>query len=268
MNTFDYVSRDDAFSLRELVCRYGSLAGKNKVLAAAYAQYVLTQGDPQMGSIGLTEEQARCFSSAYNNKSRKFGLSWIEGLTAHRLNTCPMCGGLGGKTVEHYLPKGPYPEFSVFSYNLFPSCESCNSTRGSRHKKGVAYKLLHPFFDVDILSNVVLVTELDLRVGGAGFNLVFNESAFTDVEIRRVRFHIDMCLDVKAFEGVSRSYLDECSVRARMSNTYQNFNSSLRTEVQILEGTSSGNSWRAALFRGLLSMSKSEVEAAISVAFR
>lgn len=268
MNTFDYVSRDDAFSLRELVCRYGLLAGKNAMLASAYGHYVATQGDPAMGPIGLTAGQARCFSSAYKNKSQKFGLSWIEGLTAHSLNTCPMCGGLGAKTVEHYLPKGPYPEFSVFSYNLFPSCESCNSTRGSRHVSGVGYKLLHPFFDEDILSRIVLHTELDLRAGGVGFDLAFNEDAFTDAEIGRIRFHVVMCLNVKAFDGLSQSYLNECSARARINNTYLKFKRSLRSEVQILEETRSGNSWKAALFRGLLSMSKGEVEAAIDVVFR
>ena len=268
MNTFDYVSRDDDSSLQELVRRYGSLAGKAEALMAAYDQYVATQGSPEMGSVGLTPTQARCFTSAYKNKSKKFGLDWIGRITAHKLNTCPLCGGLGARTVEHYLPKGPYPEFSVFSYNLFPSCGSCNTTRGSRHKKGIAYKLLHPFFDEDILSRVVLCTELDFRGGVAGFYLVFNDSAFTHAEVRRISFHLKMCLDLKEFEGVSQSYLSECSVRAQLFQTYSGFTRSLQDEVQILEATRAGNSWKAALFRGLLLMPKDGLEMAMGVVFK
>ena len=46
---------------------------------------------------------------------------------------CPMCGGFGNGTLDHYLPKDTYPEFSVFSKNLIPAC-NCNNLRGTTVK--------------------------------------------------------------------------------------------------------------------------------------
>lgn len=40
---------------------------------------------------------------------------------------CPFCGGIGmPHTLDHFLPKHNFPQFSVLPINLVPSCRDCN----------------------------------------------------------------------------------------------------------------------------------------------
>lgn len=63
---------------------------------------------------------------------------------------CPFCQISTHSTLDHYLPKEKYPEFSVLPQNLIPACDECN-----RHKRslivdnGTAVRLfIHPYYDV------------------------------------------------------------------------------------------------------------------------
>jgi 5-methylcytosine-specific restriction endonuclease McrA len=59
---------------------------------------------------------------------------------------CAMCGRGTATTLDHYLPKQLFPEFSVLPLNIVPSCWDCN------HKKGFSYRrasaiFLHSYLD-------------------------------------------------------------------------------------------------------------------------
>lgn len=63
---------------------------------------------------------------------------------------CPFCQIGTHATLDHYLPKEKYPEFSVLPQNLIPACDECN-----RHKRslivdeGTAVRLfIHPYYDI------------------------------------------------------------------------------------------------------------------------
>ncbi len=84
---------------------------------------------------------------------------------------CPYCGGMQPETLDHYLEKSVFPEFSIFSLNLIPSCARCNILAG-HHRDGTLGRI-HPYLH-DFLSNVALkctikwidhlpVFELELR---------------------------------------------------------------------------------------------------------
>ncbi len=40
--------------------------------------------------------------------------------------TCQYCGIQKPNTIDHYLPKADFPEFSVLALNLIPCCSDCN----------------------------------------------------------------------------------------------------------------------------------------------
>lgn len=65
---------------------------------------------------------------------------------------CPFCGGIGlPKTLDHFLPQGKHPAFSVLPYNLVPSCRDCNmGEKGQFVPKSAAEVFLHPYADKDI----------------------------------------------------------------------------------------------------------------------
>lgn len=68
---------------------------------------------------------------------------------------CPFCGGIGRpKTLDHYLPKANYPQFSVLPYNLVPACRDCNTGKSNSLATNVNEQVIHPYFDADFYFSV------------------------------------------------------------------------------------------------------------------
>lgn len=63
-------------------------------------------------------------------------------------DSCPLCGGLGhARTIDHYLPKANYPQFSILPYNLVPACRDCNTDKGNPIITDAGKQLFHPYYD-------------------------------------------------------------------------------------------------------------------------
>ena len=73
----------------------------------------------------------------------------LQNLRSRELQLCPACGEDGTpNTLDHYLPKQSYPEFSITACNLFPMCDICQGEKGTSTVNAVNERLfLHPYFD-------------------------------------------------------------------------------------------------------------------------
>jgi hypothetical protein len=65
---------------------------------------------------------------------------------------CPMCNFEQAATVDHFLGKGAYPEFSILARNLVAACNTCNNKKGARPANG----FVHAYFD-ELPNQQVLV---------------------------------------------------------------------------------------------------------------
>lgn len=72
---------------------------------------------------------------------------------------CPYCGRPAFEVLDHYLPKSQYPEFSILSKNLVPSCGDCNDLKDDIIPGGKDDFFIHPYYDKD-LSNQLLKFEI------------------------------------------------------------------------------------------------------------
>ena len=63
------------------------------------------------------------------------------------LGQCPYCGFGHASTLDHYLPKAKYPQLSVLSLNLVPSCKDCNTRKNTKIATVAEKQSLHPYFD-------------------------------------------------------------------------------------------------------------------------
>ncbi|WP_201542494.1 HNH endonuclease [Psychrobacter faecalis] len=62
---------------------------------------------------------------------------------------CPYCGFLRDiEELDHFLPKSKYPQFSILTSNLIPSCKTCNQTY-KKSSFATCYKeqIIHPYMD-------------------------------------------------------------------------------------------------------------------------
>ncbi len=69
----------------------------------------------------------------------------------HLRQICPSCGILPALTVDHYVPKDSYPDFSIYSSNLIWTCGTCNGKK-LEYWKEATYRGIINFYIDDIPS--------------------------------------------------------------------------------------------------------------------
>lgn len=121
--------------------------------------YALNRGDPT--KIVALDLLVYC-SDAKEAKARKASLinmyssdtisvhDILDNLRRqHGLLVCPCCGEDGAPgTLDHYLPKTIFPEFSVVLLNLTPMCIDCQLVKDVKYLTDDENKaFFHPYFD-------------------------------------------------------------------------------------------------------------------------
>ena len=81
----------------------------------------------------------------------------IDSLRERKLQFCPSCGEDGTpNTLDHYLPKKPYPEYSILSKNLFPMCDICQGEKGVKTVDDNGNKIfIHPYYDSFVENQII-----------------------------------------------------------------------------------------------------------------
>lgn len=126
--------------------------------------YLAAGGDPAViKPWPAVQQHVTKFQSLYLTPSaNSVQLSVLAGLRSRELQLCPACGEDGTpNTLDHYLPKQTYPEFSITAFNLFPMCDICQGEKGTYTVNAANERLfLHPYFD-----QFIDVQVLHLQIG-------------------------------------------------------------------------------------------------------
>lgn len=120
----------------------------------------------------------------------------LETLRNRELDYCPACGEDGTpNTLDHYLPKDIFPEFSVTLINLFPMCDICQGKKGVDFKNDVGERLfIHPYFD-EFTEQQVLI----LKITGpynAPSSIDLSPNPDIDRELQLLIFSHITCLEI------------------------------------------------------------------------
>lgn len=118
---------------------------------AAYQGY--EDAVPEVGELEkapLTDLQKEAMRHAFTVETEP--MTALRGDLLGRISVarCPFCGISESSTLDHYLPKEKYPEFSVLPKNLVPSCAVCNTRKRDRilNEETNVRMFLHPCYDV------------------------------------------------------------------------------------------------------------------------
>ncbi len=103
---------------------------------------------------------------------------------------CPMCNFEQAATLDHFLGKGTYPEFSILARNLVAACNTCNNKKGARPSNG----FVHAYFDQlpnqqALVAKTVWEPELHVSYSlaeGHGLELNLFERLFSQFQILRL----------------------------------------------------------------------------------
>lgn len=86
----------------------------------------------ELTHLRLTDERKTALKDLYAYNSTAFRELKIELTTDENnrmSNLCPNCLLDLVSTLDHIIPKTPYPEYSTNPYNLIPCCTTCNSKK-------------------------------------------------------------------------------------------------------------------------------------------
>ncbi|QXI48855.1 HNH endonuclease [Pseudomonas anuradhapurensis] len=222
-------------------------------IAERYQAYDICNGDPwgiaeDASYIPLKEDLNEIY------KAPPSVLNFIATLRSQLDGVCPVCGRDALGTLDHYLPKANYAEFSFYSKNLVPACDRCNNKRNNAFKGvNAGERPLHPYFDYfannKILSvrfepdwNAPLLTPIPYNVVGS--------------QLAVVQWHID---NVLRRAGIDEYLTTQWGVLINGIRTFLPDRSSLasiKTELHRLESYEfecgkSANGWRCAFWHGL-----------------
>lgn len=146
---------------------------KNK-LHSLLIDYIKENGNPEKINISnIFSNDKEKFHNLYLNPKNTVKDKIIDVLKDHDLNYCPFCGNLGNPfTLDHYLPKENFPEYSIFSKNLVPMCGECQLHKSTKTiDKNNKRIFIHPYYD-NFAEKELLILKINFPYDqGTTFNL-------------------------------------------------------------------------------------------------
>jgi hypothetical protein len=108
------------------------------------------------------------------------------------LGLCPNCGFGHAETLDHYLSKAGYPQFSVLPANLVPACARCNHGKLDSVATTAGQQPLHPYFDHGhFISQQWLFAEIQETSPPTVRYMVIPPGCWNDISKERVFSHFN-----------------------------------------------------------------------------
>jgi hypothetical protein len=147
-------ARDDsadyqAFALKRPAHVCALLQGAAQVVTGAYELYgVNTANLGALAPLDLDEALKDALRANYTLMSSTGSMSELraELMALSPYGRCAMCGVGEAATLDHYLPKTSFSEFSVFALNLVPTCDPCNRKKATKFSALPGGQFLHAYF--------------------------------------------------------------------------------------------------------------------------
>jgi 5-methylcytosine-specific restriction endonuclease McrA len=237
----------------------GVNAGYFTAIAQEWSQrvqaYLDNGGSPEhVPTWPLIEQHKTRFQTLYSHPAEGSAQGAVlDQLRAHDLDLCPACGEPGApNTLDHYLPKGRYPQFAITPANLFPMCDACQAAKLEKTGDGVTPRyFIHPYFDTFSHPQIIQLT-ITAPFEAPNFALA-PHVALDDVEIALVATHLrELEIGrryIRFFRNEHRRLLRNV---ARMRTSGQDVAQTL--EVFALgAGDPTLNAWQHVFYRSVLS---------------
>jgi len=127
---------------------------------------------------------------------------------------CLYCGIRDSETLDHFLSKSIYPNYSILPENLIPCCSKCNTAKGDIDKNSLqkADYFLHPYFDD--FNNIRWINGyLDIIENKLFFDFYLDSAQLNDNEYKRIE---SMVIKIELRE----LYIRKASIKFKRDEKY------------------------------------------------
>jgi hypothetical protein len=239
-----------------------TLARARSSISAAYLRYAQHSGDPThilpiKWPDALTPTELKANYDALGNLAVQDIRADLFARAPH--GRCLLCGLGQASTLDHYLPKSRFPEYSVLGQNLIPCCPQCNLFKGNHYLSSSGSRFLHSYFDK--LNTTPLlqahVTFLGGRLQSIHYSIADHDTIPPHL-ISAARHHffklsLDRCYRHEAIMAMTEIE-DVRNVLAEGAREIQ-FRAILERQSLTLKTVFGVNNWKVALLTALLSNS-------------
>ncbi|MBJ7297429.1 MAG: hypothetical protein JHC73_14185 [Dolichospermum sp.] len=176
-------------------------------------------------------------------------------LSKSPLGKCPFCGLGQASTLDHYLPKSKYPQFSVLPFNLVPCCKDCNTGKSTAIATTAEGQSLHPYFDhQNFIDDQWLYAKVEETKPATISFFVKAPEQWDDISKERVQAHFcNFKLNSRYLGEVSSKLV---SLRDVLVSYCQSLGSEwVRKHLEIEAKSSASqhsNSWQTAMYQALV----------------
>ncbi|MGD8233201.1 hypothetical protein [Vibrio sp. TRT 1302] len=179
----------------------------------------------------------------------------------HGLLECPFCGyPFSPDTLDHFLPKNDWPEFSILLNNLVPQCRNCAPIKGDDYycKDNKDAMFLHPMYYKSLSEvNFVIDVEFDDSSNMFDFDIYITlpENLRKNKYIcSRISSHFK-ALKIKS-RVVSYCHSEVKHWENLLRSKYFDLNKSLEATINERVASDIHKNWKTALYIGIKSNDK------------
>lgn len=133
-----------------------------RVTAAIHTYSGATPNVHALQAITLTKPQREALIDGYEGRTvqiKRRLAQMVDSLPAANADLCPYCSLDQNPDLDHFLPKAPFPEFSLHAANLIPICTPCNRKKLNAFKDANGARiLLNPAFEPSIDATILEAT--------------------------------------------------------------------------------------------------------------
>ena len=171
---------------------------------------------------------------------------------------CLYCELSEADTLDHYINKAEYPEFSIFTDNLIPCCSKCNRKKQA-WKNGDKRLIFNNYFD-----NLVTDEYLFVDIGFSkdipfikDVRLDFNGVKAEQEQIELIKRHFDELDLIERYKKPARSSLNKLvesikNKKKRRKLSTEDIIEDIESEIDTFEDCFGKNHWEAAVYKGVL----------------
>lgn len=191
----------------------------------------------------------------YNNAPVSLNELLLERRNNHKLTFCPYCGNPTiPDTLDHFIPKGKWPEFSIFPNNLVPQCRGCAPIKGESYfcNQNNSVMYIHPIY-FNFLESFRYSLNVRLKEESQDIDISVKLKAIVNTtrsEQERVLIHTKM-LKIKP-RVIKYCQRDFDQWKRRLSNKKFNIRTALEQRLSELSQSNIGKDWQSAFYYALL----------------
>ncbi len=148
-----------AIEMKRIEAYIQCLSTKQEYIKLRYKEYESNLTHLEGISESVIESQndyeaiSSMFTSSFTKKMKKEELAQVYQECG---GICPFCNIRKIEEIDHYIPKKPYPEFTLYPLNLIPICNKCNKKKGDMFVDDAKQRYFINFYS-DNIDNAVFL---------------------------------------------------------------------------------------------------------------